>query len=64
METFPDFYRREYKPVLSVVVALSGSRMASEELTQDAFAKAHGHWSTLQGHPNRYPPDPGLAIGV
>ncbi len=53
VEDFVDFYRREYKPVLGIVLALSGSRTASEELTQDAFGKAHGQWSTLQLHANR-----------
>jgi len=53
VETFADFYGREFKPVLGIVLALSGSRTASEELTQDAFGKAHGHWSMLRHHANR-----------
>ncbi len=53
VESFADFYRREYKPVLGIVFGLSGSRTASEELTQDAFSKAHGAWSKLRLHANR-----------
>ncbi len=52
-ESFDDFYQRTYRSVLGIVFTLSGSSSAAEELTQDAFARAHVHWADLAGHANR-----------
>ncbi len=51
--TFDDFYQSEFRRVVGVVFGLSGSRLAAEEITQEAFVKAHANWSQLAGHPNR-----------
>ena len=53
VESFDDFYRRHYRSVLGIVYTLSGSRSAAEELTQDAFVRAHHRWDVLAAHPNR-----------
>lgn len=51
--SFEDFYESEYRRVVGVVFGLSGSRLAAEEITQEAFIKAHANWSELSSHPNR-----------
>ena len=49
---FEHFYRTQYTRVVAVVYALSGSRVAAEEITQDAFVKAHAQWGEVASHPN------------
>ncbi len=51
-EAFADFYRQHYRSVLGIVLTLSGSATAAEELTQDAFVKAHRRWDELLDHDN------------
>jgi RNA polymerase sigma-70 factor, ECF subfamily len=46
-ERFDEFFVREYARVLSVATALSGSRWAAEDLTQEAFLAAHADWDRL-----------------
>jgi RNA polymerase sigma-70 factor (sigma-E family) len=48
--SFEDFYRDERARVLAVVFALCGSRPAAEELTQEAFIRAHAKWSDLSNY--------------
>jgi RNA polymerase sigma factor (sigma-70 family) len=43
-ESFDQFYVREYARVLVLAFALSGSRWAAEDLTQEAFLAAHNEW--------------------
>lgn len=43
-ETFEDFYRKEYRSVVALAYALSGSRWVAEELAQEAFLAAHRNW--------------------
>lgn len=45
--SFSDWYRAEYHGVVALVLVLSGSRWAAEELTQDAFVEAHRRWATI-----------------
>jgi RNA polymerase sigma-70 factor (ECF subfamily) len=45
--TFEDFYRREYRPVVALAYALSGSRVGAEDLAQDAFIAAHKRWEQI-----------------
>ncbi len=47
---FDDWYRREFRPVVALVITLSGSRGAAEELAQDAFIEAHRRWSSISGY--------------
>jgi RNA polymerase sigma-70 factor (ECF subfamily) len=44
---FEYFYRREYRSVVGLAYALSGSRIAAEDLAQDAFIAAHRAWDRV-----------------
>jgi RNA polymerase sigma-70 factor (ECF subfamily) len=46
-EGLEELYRREYRSVVALAYALSGSRGAAEELTQDAFLAAHRAWDRI-----------------
>jgi len=48
--SFDDWYRREYRAVVALVYALSGSRGAAEDLAQDAFIEAHRRWDSIAGY--------------
>jgi RNA polymerase sigma-70 factor (ECF subfamily) len=43
-EQFETFYRREFRAVVALAYALSGSRMGAEDLAQEAFIVAHREW--------------------
>jgi RNA polymerase sigma-70 factor (ECF subfamily) len=47
VETFEDFYRKEFPSVVGLAYALSGSRWVAEELAQDAFIAAHRNWARI-----------------
>jgi RNA polymerase sigma-70 factor, ECF subfamily len=47
---FEDFYRKEYRAVVGLAYALSGSRWAAEDLAQDAFLAAHDRWERISGY--------------
>jgi len=47
LETFEEFYAREFPAVVGLAFALSGSRTASEDLAQEAFLAAHRDWARL-----------------
>ncbi len=46
-ERFDVFYQREYRAVVGLAYALSGSRLAAEDLAQEAFMTAHQHWEKV-----------------
>lgn len=46
-EPFERFYRREYRSVVGLAYALSGSSAACEDLAQEAFVRAHERWETV-----------------
>lgn len=46
-EHFDTFYRREFGRVLSLVYSLSGNRWAAEDITQEAFLRAHRNWDEV-----------------
>ncbi|MDH3307321.1 MAG: SigE family RNA polymerase sigma factor [Acidimicrobiia bacterium] len=46
-ERFDVFYRREFAAVVGLAYALSGSRMAAEDLAQEAFMAAHQQWEKI-----------------
>ena len=50
LETFEEFYAREFPAVVGLAFALSGSRTASEDLAQEAFLAAHRHWERVAGY--------------
>jgi RNA polymerase sigma-70 factor (ECF subfamily) len=47
---FERFYRSQYRAVVGLVYALSGSRWAAEDLAQEAFLRAHQHWDKVSGY--------------
>ena len=47
---FEDFYRKEYRAVVGLAYALSGSRWAAEDLAQDAFLAAHDRWDRISAY--------------
>jgi RNA polymerase sigma-70 factor (ECF subfamily) len=44
---FAGFYHREYQNVVGLAYALSGSRVAAEELAQEGFAAAYRTWDRV-----------------
>ena len=44
---FEDFYLKEYPRVVQLVYALSGSRMAAEDIAQEAFLRAYRDWERV-----------------
>lgn len=44
---FEAFFRREYRSVLGLAIALARDRFAAEDLTQEAFAAAERNWSRV-----------------
>lgn len=46
-ESFESFYRREFRSVVALAYALSGSRSGAEDLAQEAFIAAHGRWDRI-----------------
>jgi len=47
LEPFDRFYEREFRSVVGLAYALSGSRAASEDLAQEAFIAAHRNWDKV-----------------
>lgn len=47
---FTDFYQREYRSVVGLAYALTGSGASAEELAQDAFTSAYRKWSKVSGY--------------
>ena len=46
-ESFESFYRRERSGMVGLAYVLSGSRLAAEDLAQDAFTAAYRHWDQV-----------------
>ena len=49
-ESFESFYRREFRDVVGLAYALSGSRLGAEDLAQEAFIKAHERWDRISDY--------------
>lgn len=47
LEPFDRFYAREFPKMVRVAYALSGSRMAAEDLAQDAMIAAYRRWEEV-----------------
>ena len=45
---FDEFYRREFRPLLSLAWSLTGRRDVGEELVQEAMLTVHRRWSTVR----------------
>ena len=46
-EPFDAFFRRELRPLIGLAYALSGSRIAAEDIAQDALAAASRRWDEI-----------------
>jgi RNA polymerase sigma-70 factor (ECF subfamily) len=51
-EAFETFYRREFRGVVGLAYALSGSRLGAEDLAQEAFIAAHQRWDKIAEYDN------------
>lgn len=45
--SFDAFYRREFPRMVQIAYALSGSRLAAEDLAQEAMVAAHRRWDRI-----------------
>jgi RNA polymerase sigma-70 factor (ECF subfamily) len=45
--SFDEFYRQEFPIMVALAVAVSGSRVAAEDIAQEAFIRAHRKWSDV-----------------
>ena len=45
--TFEEFYEREFRAVVGLAYALSGSQSSAEDLAQEAFLVAHRDWDRV-----------------
>lgn len=50
IEPFEVFYRREYAAMVAIARALVRNGTAAEDLAQEAFVAAHGHWPKIGGY--------------
>lgn len=46
-ESFDDFYRREFPKMVTLACAVSGSRVAAEDIAQDALLDAERRWQVI-----------------
>ena len=47
LESFESFYRREFRGLVALALALSGSRLGAEDLAQEALMVAHRRWDEV-----------------
>ena len=47
---FDSFYRREYRAVRAVAWALTGSGWVADDVTQEAFLRAHQRWNQVSAY--------------
>ena len=47
VETFDEYYERDYRSLLGLAYVLSGSRWLAEDLVQDAMTEAHRNWTKV-----------------
>jgi RNA polymerase sigma factor (sigma-70 family) len=47
VEGFEAFFRREFRAVMGLMYALSGSWLAADDIAQEAFIRAHRRWSVV-----------------
>lgn len=52
VETFEQYYERDYRALVGLAYVLTGSQFAAEDLAQDALATAHKKWKSISGYDN------------
>jgi RNA polymerase sigma-70 factor, ECF subfamily len=50
--SFDEFYAQEFPRMVTLAVAVSGSRVAAEDIAQDALLQARRHWDRIGGYEN------------
>ena len=48
--SFDSFYLREFRPMVALAAAVSGSRLLAEDLAQEAMARTYKHWDRVSGY--------------
>jgi RNA polymerase sigma-70 factor (ECF subfamily) len=46
-DSFETFFRREYKPMVALAAAVSGSAESAEDVAQEAMVRARRHWDRV-----------------
>ena len=52
VETFEQYYQRDYRSLVGLAFVLTGNQFAAEDLAQDALATAHKKWSSIASYEN------------
>jgi RNA polymerase sigma-70 factor (ECF subfamily) len=47
-DSFEAFFRREYKPMVALAAAVSGSADGAEDIAQEAMVRARRHWDRIR----------------
>jgi RNA polymerase sigma-70 factor, ECF subfamily len=47
---FESFFRREYKPMVALAAAISGSAELAEDVAQEAMVRARRHWDRVRAY--------------
>lgn len=47
---FEDFYRREFRAMVALAAAVSGSRLLAEDLAQEAMTRVYRRWDRVSGY--------------
>lgn len=48
VETFRAYFRRDFSALVALAASITGDALFAEDLAQEAMAKAHQQWSTVQ----------------
>jgi len=49
-QVFDDFYRREYRGIVALAAAVSGSAVFAEDIAQEALVRAYSHWRKISAY--------------
>jgi RNA polymerase sigma-70 factor (ECF subfamily) len=49
-DSFETFFRREYKPMVALAAAVSGSAEGAEDVAQEAMVRARRHWDRVSAY--------------
>ena len=48
--SFDDFYLREFRPMVALAAAVSGSPLLAEDLAQEAMTRVYDRWDRISGY--------------
>ncbi len=48
--SFDDFYLREFRPMVALAAAVSGSHLLAEDLAQEAMTRVYRRWDRIAGY--------------